>query len=182
MITKARVAIAFVVAAVVFQAWAFTMVPEAEIFFGEPPMPDVRATGYSPEEVRNLLLEIGEQGREQYLVAQRKIDLAIPALGMGMFFFGLWALADGLVVGKRRWPSRQALALGCVGLIPGLFDYAENLLVASIMQRGLGAFEPRLVEMASACTQIKFAFVALCLILVVVLGVLRWRQRRQPVV
>ena len=62
MLTKARIAITLFIMLLVFQIWAFTMVPEAKIYFGNPPMPDVRAGGYTPAEIRGLLLEIGEKG------------------------------------------------------------------------------------------------------------------------
>ncbi len=176
IITKARIAITFVIAAIVFQLWAFTMVPEAKIFFSNPPMPDVRVGGYSPAEIRWLLVKIGEQGRTTYLVAQKKIDLVIPALGMGMFVMSIWALADGLIVRGRRWSSRRSFGLACAGFINGIFDYSENALVAQAMRAGPDAFDPARIELASICTMLKFAFGGITLVLIVVLAVLRWHQ------
>lgn len=178
MTTKARIAIAFVIVAFAFQIWAFTMVPEAKIYFGNPPMPDVRVEGYTPAEIRVLLVKIGEQGRATYLVAQKKIDLVIPALGMGMFVMSIWALADGLIIRGRRWSSCRAFVLACIGFINGILDYIENALVAQAMRAGPDFFDPASIELASLCTRLKFAFVGISLALIVVLAILRWRQAR----
>ena len=177
MSAKARVAIAFLVLSVTFQIWAFTTVPEAKIYLGSPPMPDMRLGGYHPEDLRELLLQIGEQGRRTYLVAQRKIDLVIPALGTGMFVMGIWALADGVAWRGRRMSSRRALALASIGLLVALFDYGENMLVAAAMRAGPQALDPASVELASLCTRLKFTSVGAALALIAALAVMRWRQR-----
>lgn len=181
MTVKARVALGFIAMSVIFQIWAFTMVPEAEIYMSEPSVPDLRAGGYSPEDMLELLTLYGEQGRTTYLQAQKKIDLVIPALGMGMFVMSIWALGDGLVMRGRRWSSKQALALACFGFLSPAFDYGENFLIAKAMRAGPEGLDPRLVELSSLCTQLKFGLMPIVFVLIAVLAALRWRQsRRQP--
>jgi hypothetical protein len=160
----------------VFQIWAFTMVPEAKIYFGDPPIPDVRVGGYTPADIRGLLLKIGEKGRETYLLAQRKIDWVVPTLGIGMFVMGIWALADGMIIWGRRWSSPRAYALECIGSINGIFDYSENALIAQAMRAGPYALNSTSIKMASICTTLKFTFGSISIILIFVLAVLRWRQ------
>jgi hypothetical protein len=175
---KAKIAIACVAAYILFQFWAFTQVPESAIYFGSPTMPDVRMGGYTPDDLRMLMTQIGPEGRETYLVAQRRIDLTIPALGMAMFVMSLWALGDGLVVFGKTWSTRRALAFACIGLIGPLFDFSENALVAAAMRAGPEMFDAAGIQLSSLCTQLKYTFIAITIALIVVLASLRWWQSR----
>jgi hypothetical protein len=179
MTAKAKISISFLVALAVFQIWAFLTIPEAMFYFGDPPMPDVRAGGYSADEIRQVLEQIGEEGRATYLSAQNKIDWIIPVLGMGMFVMAIWALAEGLSVGGASLTGGQAFLVACIGFGSGLFDLSENVLIARVMTAGPDNFSPRLVEIASVCTQFKYTFVVLSIITVLVLAALRWKQSRQ---
>jgi hypothetical protein len=178
MRTKTKIAIAFVVATFAFQAWAFTQVPEARIYSAEPAIPDTRADGYTPEQMRDVLVQIGPEGRALYLTAQNKIDWVMPALGIGMFGMVLWALAEGLVIRGKPVSSRAALLFASFSAPIGLFDYAENVLVGRAMRAGPDAFDRASIEVASVCTQLKFALVGVCVVIIIVLAVARWRQSR----
>lgn len=159
----------------VFLWFALRFIPEAPIFFGEPPMPDVRMSGYAPAEIFGLMASIGPEGRAAYLAAQLKMDWAIPALNGAMLAGLLWAVGDGLRTRRGVWSSQQALRLGALGLVSPLLDVIENLLLREIMLAGPAA-DPAAIAWASTVTQAKYATAALTLLLIVALGLWRWRQ------
>lgn len=176
---KTKVIMAFIAVAVSFQIYVFTQVPEVKIYSFEPAVPDTRIRGYSPADVQDVMVQLGEEGRALYLTAQNKVDWIIPALGIGLFGISLWALLEGLVIRGRPLPSRTALQFATFGALPGLLDYAENILVGRAMRAGPDAFDPHSIEIASVCTQVKFGLTAVWLATVVVLAVARWRQSQR---
>lgn len=178
MTAKARFATAIVALSLLLDATLLLTSPDTKIYVGPPPAPDLRMGGYTPEDVRALMIFWGSRGRAMYLDGVRTIDLVIPALSMAVFFTPLWALADGLMVRGRRWGGHIALAIAAIGLIPGLFDYTENFLIARAVQAGPYAFDPASIRLASVVTQLKGWTTAPVLALIAGLGVARFRQRK----
>ncbi len=90
---------------------------------------DMRPFGYGPQEAGRLLDALGEEGRVYYLTRQIPLDTLYPAL-LAM------TLIASILFFARRLPGNRLVRTGiAVSLGAALFDYAENLGIASMILR-----------------------------------------------
>ena len=121
---------------------------------------DVRWKGYTAEEAIGVLNYYGEEGRRLYRLLDLTIDLVFPLLYSSMFAV---AIAGGFTA--TRWLR----PLVFLPFVAALFDYGENFSVVTMINR-----YPHLegvVGMASFCTRMKCALLALCFVLAVISGI-----------
>ena len=133
---------------------------------------DMRPTGYSFAEAQAFLAALSIDGNAFYQSTQQKLDMAFPALealtvGWGMF------LLSPKSWGVKRW----VLALTA---LPGMvFDYLENIKVAVMLRAGVENLTPEMVDQASQFTLLKSGFVTISLVLLIVLIVLWFSNKRK---
>ncbi len=113
---------------------------------------DVRIMGYTVEEATQYVTTITPEGRLFYLEVQHMLDTFFPALLAISLMLTLFRLAPKLPV-LYLFPISGAL-----------FDYYENAAVGQILLTN--APDKGLVEMASLLTGLKFASIAVSLLLI----------------
>lgn len=127
---------------------------------------DLRVFGYSYAEAHAYLQALSPSGAALYLGAVRLTDTIFPIL-----------LALTLCLPLSRWPAWWSLP----ALAYGVSDLAENWAVARLIRTG-PAVDSGSVALASALTEVKFALVAVALVLaaagLVSLALRRWRRGR----
>ncbi len=113
---------------------------------------DNRIMGYSVEEATQYVTTITNEGRLFYLEVQQMLDTFFPALLAISLMITLYRLA----------PKLPALYLFPIS--GALFDYYENAAVKQILLTS--APDQGLVEMASLLTGLKFASIAISLLVI----------------
>jgi hypothetical protein len=132
-------------------------------------VPDVRF-GFSPDELHQVLDELGPAGRDFYRLVELSLDVAYP-LAYGLFFAGLlWFLGGRFLPAQNIW---RKIAL--LPLLASLFDLSENVSLSLLVSRfpermdGLAGF-------ANVANQLKFSLVAVSIGLVLA-GLIAWGVR-----
>jgi hypothetical protein len=133
---------------------------------------DLRLTGYSFDEAREFLAALSDKGTDFYLNVQHRLDGYFP------FFLALstgWAIFLLTPDMERR---RRTLLT--IIPIPGMiFDYMENAHVAGLLTAGPNNITQQMVELASFYSRLKSGYVTLAFVVLLILGVKWWMQRRQ---
>lgn len=171
------------VGALCFLAGAeFLLMTLLEFFYfqrlaGGQPSLDLRATGFSTDDVGNWLAALGPTGAQVLLVWHYlTFDLVFPAL------LSL-ALASLIVWHGRRLPrfaalSETARSLFALAMVAPycVFDYAQNLAVARLLSDPANV-DSASVSLASGLVTAKFAFGAVPFI-VIALFILAGQKKR----
>jgi len=113
---------------------------------------DMRITGYSVEDATEYVTTITNEGRLFYLEVQQMLDTFFPGLLAISLMITLFRLAPKLPV-LYLFPVSGAL-----------FDYYENAAVKQILLTN--SPDQGLVEMASLLTGLKFASIAISLLVI----------------
>src|ERR1700738_1221551 len=90
---------------------------------------DMLPTGYNAQYVYSLLSALGRNGRNAYLCTQIPLDMIYP---------GLFAISYGLLLGyilKNLGKLDGSFSYLCLlPVFAGLFDYAENIGIISLLK------------------------------------------------
>ena len=133
---------------------------------------DMRPTGYSFAEAQAFLAALSIDGNAFYQSTQHKLDMAFPALEALSVGWGIFLLSPKSW-GVKRW----VLALTA---LPGMvFDYLENAQVAVMLRAGAENLTPEMADQASQFTLLKSGFVTISLVLLLVLIVLWFLNKRK---
>ena len=111
---------------------------------------DLRQRGYSPEEAREFLSALSDEGRALYLGRQRQLD------GAFLVVFTLTLL----VAVAWAWGAPWSLIFWPLPIAMGIFDAVENVLVARMLRKAPSNVSDEDVEAASRTTVAKFVLVA----------------------
>jgi hypothetical protein len=141
---------------------------------------DARATGYSPDEARQLLEALGEQGRAYYRNVQLWIDTVYPAsYGISRGLALLWLTSPGRAF--SRGPSELSrLGLGVVPLVVMVLDYAENLGISALLDAWPEVSRETVawVSKVSTIKSMLGAAVDVLVLLLLALTFRRWLRRK----
>ncbi len=133
---------------------------------------DLRLTGYGFDEAREFLAALSDKGADFYLNVQQRLDRYFP------FFLALstgWAI---FLLTSDMAPRRRTLLT--IIPIPGMiFDYMENAHVAGLLTAGPNNITPQMVELASFYSRLKSGYITLAFVVLLILGIKWWMQRRQ---
>ncbi len=134
-------------------------------------------TSYTPQEAYRLLASYGDQGRQQYLLAEVTLDLVYPL--STALFFGLLTLYS-FRQGFPDHPWTRWLVL--IPLAELAVDFLENACVVVMLVR-FPTEMPFLAAVSNVFTTLKFALTLPELVFVV--GLVAWlmrslRRRAQP--
>lgn len=124
----------------------FVTIPNVEEQADDMKIFDLKPFGYSPEYAVNLLQQLGEQGRDEYLTYQIPLDLFYP---------GLMGIAGALFIAlftKKVNPRMNVLMY--LPLLAAFFDYLENGMV-SILLLSFPHISDDIIIIASSFTILK---------------------------
>lgn len=143
-LSNARSLMSFIMlaTAIVWQVQGLT-VQLAEVT--QLPILDYRTWGYTPAEAYHLFGKLGQKGIELFLQLNL-LDFATPVV-----FGTLLSLLAGPLLKKSGLPSILNLA----PFLYSIFDIAENITVRHLLH-AFPAEKPKLVQLASAFTQLKY--------------------------
>ncbi|HKK73763.1 MAG TPA: hypothetical protein VJ953_01715 [Saprospiraceae bacterium] len=120
---------------------------------------------YSPGEVKDLMAQMGKEGRAINRFISGRIDMIYP-LVYGLFLILLLVrLSSTLKYHRGPW-------LLLVPILAMLFDYLENFQVLRMLRQYPDISE-ELVAFSSLMSSLKWLFVLAALLLVVILGILQ---------
>lgn len=122
---------------------------------------DLRPGGYGFEEARQLLVALGDPGRDFYIGVQHRLDAAFAILNGLTMFIGLTFLSRRLGLAGRAATSCAIV----LGLAVAGFDLAENIAVGGLLDAGSEGITPAMVAAASRFSVLKSAAVTLALTL-----------------
>lgn len=123
-------------------------------------IPDLMPTGYDPSYFHNLLIILGEKGRNLYLFKQIPFDMVYPFL-YGFSFSLLLAYLYKLLFTK---PTLLRFII-IIPFVASIFDYAENITIARIIY-SFPTFSDGNALMANTFTILKSSFTVLSFVLV----------------
>lgn len=161
--TGKNILLLFVITMAVYAAMLFITIPEVLRHANGMTLPDLMPGGYEPQYIRQLLTELGDEGRAAYLHRQLPLDLVYPFL---------FALTNSLILvyllrrlGKS---SKKALIITAIPLAAGLFDYLENVSTIRMLLR-FPDISDIAVRVASVFTVLKSGLTTLFFALLVAL-------------
>lgn len=118
----------FILTNIIYTIMLVVTIPMVMSYSGGLKLPDMMPTGYSPEYITTLMNTLGETGRNIYLFNQLPLDMVYP------FLFAIsYCLLLGYFLKKLGKVDSKLIYLCILPLISGLFDYAENIGVITIL-------------------------------------------------
>ncbi|MEO1654356.1 MAG: hypothetical protein AAFU64_12495 [Bacteroidota bacterium] len=161
---------------VVYAGLLLGTIPDVMRFSDGKALLDMRPLGYSPVEVRELLTDLGNEGRNRYLYTQIPLDMVYP---------GLFAISYCLLmVFLLRQFSSVHLGLWSLCYLPilaGLSDYAENFAII-LMLNSFPDFSDYLAALSNVFSLAKSFFSTVyftALILVALLLGMQYLQKKR---
>ncbi|MGL6313501.1 hypothetical protein [Vibrio sp. WXL103] len=146
--TGKLVIMSLVLTNVVYAVMLGYTIPTLMVYSSGLPIFDMSPSGYSYEQAITLLENLGEAGREFYLV-QLALDSVYPAL-FGFSYFALFQW----ILNKAAISSRLWQWLSVVPIAAALFDYSENVSIW-LMLSSFTNLSEGLVKAASGLTIAK---------------------------
>jgi len=162
-LTTLRFFLVFLILTIIVVMAMGNITPQILALSGGAPILDIRP-GYTFVEVEHLLTVLGEQGRQLYATFQI-LDLVFPlAYGMTLTLALTGVITRLLPEGH---PIEKAVSIPILGMI---FDYLENITIAALIA-SYPNLSPLAVSVASIFTQLKWSFIILACVLLVLLAV-----------
>ena len=121
--------------------------------------------GYSFEKATQFLSLLSQEGKNIYLTRQLPLDFVYP-VAYGLFF---GAAITALLGRKSKWLLLPAFLM--------LFDYCENVCVILMLKSE--TLPQALVSVASAATIIKTVLMYLCFLLIIILLIRYFVQKKR---
>lgn len=161
--TGRNILILFVITMAVYAAMLFITIPEVLRHADGMTLPDLMPGGYEPQYIRQLLTELGDEGRGVYLHRQLPLDLVYP------FLFALTnALILAYLLHRLGRATQKALLIATIPLTAGLFDYLENISTIRMLLRYPDISDVS-IRLASVFTVLKSGLTTLFFILLIAL-------------
>lgn len=127
-------------------------------------VPDMRF-GYSLADIQQLFSTVGTDGLRVYS-AMQDADTFLPIV------YSL-AISFGILIAIRNCPDRlqKTKSLGMFPLIVAIFDYAENILIATQVA-SYPTLNGGIIELASIYTTLKWVTLGISFLILIVFGVI----------
>ena len=126
--TGKRILVLLVLTLALYGYMIFFSIPHVMSFAGGMKLLDMQPLGYTPVYARSLLEALGAEGRTAYLYRQIPVDMIYPGLFAVTFSQLLaWLFRVGLSEASR------VNNLAVVPILAGLFDYAENVGIGTML-------------------------------------------------
>jgi len=150
-------------------------IPYVMSFSGGKKILAMMPTGYDTEYVSSLFSTLGESGRHAYLFNQLPIDMVYPIL----FAVSSCLLLAYFLTKLRRFDG-PLFYLCFIPIFSGVFDYAENIGIVSILNRypdhfgSLVHITSTFSVLKSICTTTYFVIV---IVLLITLGITKMKNK-----
>lgn len=158
---------------VIYAGLLLGTIPDVMRFSDGKALLDMRPLGYNPEEVRDLLTTLGNEGRSRYLYTQIPLDMLYP---------GLFAITYSLLMVfiLRQFPSIHpgTYSLSYLPILAGLSDYAENIVIILLLN-GFPDFSDYLAALSNVFSLAKSLFSSLYFMALIILAFLLALQYMQ---
>lgn len=165
-----KVLIFFVLSSIIYFVMQLFTIPKLNEFSNGLQIFDMKPNGYSYNYAKELLGNLGKQGRAFYLFRQLPLDLIYPAL---------FALSNTLILSfflKKIQKFEKLFLLILFPVFGGIFDYLENFGIIYMLKFYPNLSE-NLVKIISIFTVTKSVFTSLYfVILLSVLGILFFKK------
>lgn len=160
-----KLVLALVIASnAVFAFMALVTMPQIAAMASGMTAPEISQSGYDADYVAAFLQAAGEEGRSFYLYRQVPVDMVYACLYLLSSLF-LWRW-----LWLRRGGKKVIPVMGGIAALNGtFFDWSENISTAMILS-AWPDMDAGIVEYASLFTQLKFAFVNVGLLSLLVYG------------
>lgn len=123
-----KILILLILTNIIYALMLTITIPKVMSIAGGMKLLDMMPTGYTPEYVNSLLNALGETGRHAYLYNQIPLDMIYP------FLFGIsYCLLLAYIFKKPGKLDSNVFYLCLIPLFSGLFDYAENIGIITIL-------------------------------------------------
>lgn len=118
---------------------------------------DMRALGYSGDDIRRLLAALTPEGRDYYLSRQLLLDSVLP-MAIAVALAG-WTiiLTRRLRIAGDPFMMTIAMAVSFLALIYAMLDYSENGMIRFVLTLDPETVNDGFVERMSLTTKLKFA-------------------------
>lgn len=176
-LSRHAAALCFASAAVFIAMTAMEFLYFRQLSGGLPSL-DMRFAGFTPDEGMAWLTALGRRGGEIILVWHYlTFDLLFPAL-LSLTMVSLILATGRRLKNFRAMPAQMQSLLAVVLVLPyTLADYAQNIAVARLLSDFLSA-NPDSLSFASALIVIKFALLAIPLIVIAAFTLAGLRRRQ----
>ncbi len=131
---------------------------------------DIRPNGYSFADAKSLLNALSSEGISFYQTTQLALDTVFPIFYAVSLILAFWILSP-LKWGKWR------LAFFPFAIVSMIFDFLENAYVIKMLKTGADELSPKLVQIASNFSTLKYLFLNISLAILVMLIAL-WIYRK----
>ena len=119
----------FMLTNLVYLFMIFITIPKVMQYASGMDLFDMMPAGYRVEYAQSLLNTLGPDGRRAYMYSQLPVDMIYPLL------FGLtYSLMLAYFLNKLMWFDKPVFFIVLLPLVAGLFDYAENIGIFSMLQ------------------------------------------------
>ncbi len=126
---------------------------------------DVRFS-YNIEQAKNLFNEMGPRGREVYYVVVSKVDMVYPIV-----YSLLLILLTALLLKHILINESKIIYISLLPLLGMIFDYLENLNTLRLLRNFPQLYSSE-VNFGSLMTQIKWTFIGLSILTILVLSLM----------
>jgi len=153
----------------------FTMlwhsIPAVSAFAPELPIFDLSPLGYSFNYANELLIALGDEGRNLYLHTQLPLDFIYPGL-----FSITYSLLLIWLFGKILNGHSKVYYFALVPFLAGVFDYVENVFIIKMIN-SFPDLQVTTVNIASTFTILKSSFTVFFFILLIAGFALLFKQK-----
>jgi len=157
-----KVLFLFILANIVYATMLTVTIPEIMQFSGEMKILDMMPMGYNAQYVNSLFNALGASGRNAYLYHQLPLDLIYPAL------FGISScLVLAYFLNKLGKIDSWLFYLCLLPLFSGLFDYAENIGIISML-RNYPNISSLQIQITSVFTVLKSLLTTIYFIILII--------------
>jgi len=167
------VTISVIITAIIYLIMPTVTMPFVNEFTNGMKILDLLPGGYNFEYVVALFNTLGEEGRYSYLCYQIPVDMVFPIL---------LAISNSLLIAfflKKTDIFRTPFIYLCfLPFISGIADYSENIGIIIILNQFPNITEIT-VKIASFFSVVKYSFITISFVLIIVLGILSGIGRKK---
>ncbi len=169
-----KVVIIFIITNLVYFCMLFLTIPKVMDYTHGMDLFDMMPAGYSVEYAQTLLNTLGTDGRRAYLHTQLPVDMIYP------LFFGLtYSLILAYFLNKLNWLEKPIFFTVLLPLIAGLFDYAENIGIFTMLQ-AYPDFSVTEAALTNSFTIIKSVLSTVSFVILLILLIIFLVRRMNP--
>jgi hypothetical protein len=123
---------------------------------------DMKMEGYTADQAYKVLNKLGSVGRDYQMKYILPLDIFFPICYSMVYFMSIT-----LITKKIRKNSKRPWLFGMIGLLPGIFDLTENVLIFTLL-RNYPKHLNQLANTAGIVTRTKSILTTVSMLLIVI--------------